>query len=312
MNPTVVTVTLNPALDKTVTVPSFEVGGLNRVQQVRLDPGGKGINVAKVLRGFDVEVTAAGLIAGTIGRHLLKQLDAQRVDHRFVEVAGETRTNLKVYDESARVTTELNELGFDVQAEDLEAFRQQVEELLSEASYLVLGGSLPQGVPDEIYGTLIELANAKGVRTILDADGMAFKKGLEARPYAVKPNLFELQQLTGRPLDAMADIVAAGQELLERGISLVVISMGGDGAVFITKEQVVHTTPFAITPQSTVGAGDSMVAAIVHGLAMNKPLAELAQWATTAGTVTASKRGTQVCTLAEVSEQVHRVQTTRI
>jgi 1-phosphofructokinase len=312
MKESVVTVTLNPALDKTVTVPSFEVGGLNRVQQVRLDPGGKGINVAKVLRGFEADVTAAGLIAGNVGRHLLKQLDSQGVAHRFVEVAGETRTNLKVYDASACVTTELNEIGFDVQAADLEAFRRQAEALLAEASYLVLGGSLPQGVPADIYGTLIELANAKGVRTILDADGEAFKKGLAARPYAVKPNLFELQQLTGRPLEAMPDIIAAGRELLQRGISLVVVSMGGDGAVFITEDEVVHTKPFPITPQSTVGAGDSMVAALVHGLAKQKPLVDLAKWATAAGTITASKRGTQVCTLAEVSEHVDSVQANRI
>ncbi|MBL0387842.1 1-phosphofructokinase [Tumebacillus sp. ITR2] len=307
MKSTVVTVTLNPALDKTVTVPALEVGGLNRVRQVRIDPGGKGINVAKVLHGFDVDVLATGLIAGGYGERLLAQLDRQGVPHSFVRVPGETRTNLKVYSESDQVTTEINENGFDVQPQSVLEFLNVLEELLSEASYLVLAGSLPKGVSSDIYGQLVELANSKGVRTILDADGDALKKGLEARPYAVKPNLFELQQLTGQGVETLDEIISAGQTLLARGLSLVVVSMGGDGAVFLNKEETYQVKPFPITPQSTVGAGDSMVAALVHGLVTGKSLPELAEWATTAGTVTASKRGTQVCTAEEVQNEVHRV-----
>lgn len=308
----VVTVTLNPAIDKTVTVPSLLVGGLNRVAETRIDPGGKGINVAKVLHDFGVQVRATGLIAGSQGQQLLGQLQAKGIEHQFTEIAGQTRVNMKIYDAESRVTTELNESGFAVEQGQLEAFAANLGELLGGADLLVLGGSLPQGVPADVYSRFVAMAQERGVRTILDADGAALKAGLEARPFAIKPNLYELEQLVGRELPEQADVVAAGRELLGGGLSLLVISMGGDGAIVMDERETYRVTPFAITPQSTVGAGDSMVAAIAHGLLAGLPLQEIAARAATAGTVTASKPGTQVCTLQEVEENVHRVKTERL
>jgi 1-phosphofructokinase len=312
MQTAVVTVTLNPALDKTVTIPSFEIGGLNRVQDVRVDAGGKGINVAKVLNQFGVNVTATGFVAGMQGDYLLGQLEQAGIRAAFTNVEGETRTNLKIYDEAAKITTEVNESGFRISAEVLDRFRQQFDALLDQAGLLVLGGSIPPGVPEEIYAELIRAAHAKGVRTILDAEGEAFKKGLAARPYAVKPNVYELELLVGRKLETDQEIVAAGQEWIAQGISLITISMGGDGAIVLTPDEAYRVRPFPITPQSTVGAGDSMVAAICYCLLNGMNVQETLEWAATAGTVTASKRGTQVCTLAEVREHVGHVQATRI
>ena len=312
MTASVVTVTLNPAIDKTVTVPSLQVGGLNRIQHSRIDPGGKGINVAKVLHGFGVDVTAAGLIAGVQGQHLLRQLNAIGVAVDFQEVDGETRTNLKVYAEEDRVTTEFNENGFTVADEALNAFQQKLAQRLRQTSVLVLGGSLPPGVPANIYGDCIRLAREQSVKTILDADGEAFRNGIEAGPYVVKPNVFELEQLFGRSLSSQEEILRAGRELLDKGIELVVISMGGEGAIVLDRNEAYHVAPFPITPRSTVGAGDSMVAAIAYCLLEGKTVREIAEWATTAGTVTASKPGTQVCTLAEVQQEISRVNARRI
>ncbi|MGB8955545.1 MAG: 1-phosphofructokinase [Tumebacillaceae bacterium] len=312
MTATVVTVTLNPAIDKTVTVPTLEVGGLNRIQQSRLDPGGKGINVAKVLHGFGLDVTATGFVAGIQGQHLLRQLHAIGLRSDFQEIEGDTRTNLKVYAEDTRVTTEINENGFTVSGEALAAFQQKLSKLLKRASVLVLGGSLPPGVPVHIYRDFIGLANAQGVKTILDADGEALRQGIEAQPFVVKPNVYELEQLFGRTLGTQDDIVGAGRELLDKGISLVVISMGSQGSIVLDREQAYQVSPFPITPQSTVGAGDSMVAAIAYCLLAGKSVREIAEWATTAGTVTASKSGTQVCTLPEVTQHLSRVKALRI
>lgn len=310
MKSTVVTVTLNPALDKTVTVSGFEIGGLNRVRDLRVDPGGKGINVAKVLKKFNVNVIAAGLAAGFQGQQLLKQLTGDAVEVCFVNVPGETRTNLKIVDEKSKVTTEINEPGFTVLPDNLLRLGQKLSELLDQAAFLVISGSLPPGVPDHIYKDYIELANSKGVKAILDADGGALREGIKAKPYAIKPNLHELEHLVGRKLATIPEIVSAGRELLGQGIALVIISMGSQGAVVLDKKEVYQVTPFPISPKSTVGAGDSMVAALAYSLLGNKSLAETAVWATTAGTVTASKAGTQVCTLAEVQNflsQVHAV-----
>lgn len=307
MNSSVVTVTLNPALDKTVTLAGLEIGGLNRVQNMRLDPGGKGINVAKVLKKFDVEVTAAGLIAGAQGQQLLKQVEREAIKVRFVNVQGETRTNLKVVDETTKTTTEINEPGFTVSADNLAQFRQELLQLLDAAAVLVIGGSLPPGVPEDIYRDYIELANSKGVKAILDADGQAFREGLKAKPFAVKPNIHELEELLGQKLETVQEIVSAGKALVQQGISLVIISMGSRGSIVLDEKEVYQVTPFSITPQSTVGAGDSMVAALAYSLLEAKPLAEIAILATTAGTVTASKSGTQVCTLAEVKDSLTKV-----
>lgn len=307
MNSSVVTVTLNPALDKTVTIHGLQFGGLNRVQQMRLDPGGKGINVAKVLNQFGVSVTATGFIAGSQGRFLLKQLEQQQIKTDFLEIQGETRTNLKIYDELAKITTEINEPGFTVHPEDLQVYRQKLLILFHHASVLVVGGSLPPGVPEDIYREYIQMANELGVKTILDADGVSFQEGIKGKPFAIKPNRFELEQWVGHELKTESEVVAAGKQLLKTGVSIVVVSMGAEGSIVMNEHEAFRVHPFPITPKSTVGAGDSMVAALVYSLLNGKSLKDTAVWATTAGTVSASKSGTQVCTLPEVQQSVSRV-----
>ncbi|MFZ5626321.1 MAG: 1-phosphofructokinase [Bacillota bacterium] len=303
----VVTVTLNPALDKTVTVEGFTIGSLNRVQEVRLDPGGKGVNVARVLNNFGVKVLATGFIAGMQGKLLLKALEDDGIRTAFVNVPGETRTNLKVVDIATRQTTEINEPGFIVDFPRMQTFYQLLDPILEQTAYLVLGGSLPQGAAADTYRELIIKAKAKGVKVVLDADGEALRAGLAAQPFAVKPNLAELENLLGRSLQDTEAIIAAGRQLLEQGVELAVISRGSKGAVVLNREEVIVTEPFPIVPQSTVGAGDTMVAALVYALLQQKPLTETAAWATAAGTIAASKAGTQVITRDEVEANLSRV-----
>ncbi|SHH16879.1 1-phosphofructokinase [Desulforamulus hydrothermalis] len=311
MQSKVVTVTLNPALDKTITIPQLEVGGLNRVEQVRLDPGGKGINVAKVLKKFSVDVIATGFL-GSEGEFLQRSLQKLGIKTDFINVPGVTRTNLKIVDNQTKFTTEINELGFVVLDEHLASFRKKLRHLLQNTAVLVLGGSLPRGVPPTIYADYISLAREYNVKTILDADGLALEEGIKACPFAVKPNVHELAGLMGRPLTTEKEIVAAGQELIKAGITIVVISRGSEGTIAMAKDEAYIVTPFSIIPQSTVGAGDSMVAAMAYAILQNKSLVETARLATVAGTVTASKPGTEVCSLNEVQLQLNKVQATWI
>ncbi|UFJ42654.1 1-phosphofructokinase [Brevibacillus humidisoli] len=305
----IVTITLNPALDKTVTVEHFQQGGLNRVKDARIDPGGKGINVARVLRQFNTPVTATGFIAGLPGRQLLDQITEQGIVADFCTLPGEMRINMKVYDEAAKVTTEINEPGFQVTSADLQRIKEKLFTLLADAEVLVIGGSLPQGAPESLYREYIDMANEQGVKTILDADGAAFLEGIKAQPDVVKPNQYELEQAVGKQLHSLHDTVLAARDLLERsGVKLVVVSMGGNGAIAITQAEGYYAKPFPITPQSTVGAGDSMVAALAYSLQAGWTVSETIRWATAAGTVTAAKSGTQVCTLAEVQQSLNRVE----
>lgn len=312
MNPYVVTVTLNPALDKTVTLDKLKVGGLNRVGNIRVDPGGKGVNVAKVLNKFGVNVVAAGLIAGFQGQLLLQYLEEERIKSRFIKVQGETRVNMKIIEEQTETMTEINEAGFAVNNKALEEFEEELSGLLEQASLLVLSGSLPRGVQDSVYRKYIELAKGRGVKTILDADGDVLKEGIKALPYAIKPNIHELEKLFGRKMADDMEITRAARQLIHEGINLVIVSKGAEGAVVLDKNVTYSVKPFPIIPKSTVGAGDSMVAALAYTLMNNKPLCDIARWVTTAGTVTASKPGTQVCEIGEVQQFLDQVQLAKL
>lgn len=312
MRPSVVTVTLNPAIDKTVVIEKLNVGGLNRVQSVRMDPGGKGINVAKVLNQFGVHVTATGLIAGTQGLNLLHYLALEKIAANFLTISGETRTNLKIIDSSSNRTTEINEAGFLVGDTEINRFKAQLSVLLDEAAYLVLSGSLPPGVGSGIYRELVEIAKGKGVKTILDADDAALFEGIQAAPFAIKPNIHELGNLTGRELADDQDVICAARKILEKGIEIIIVSMGAQGAIIMDKKTTYRVWTDSIVPKSTVGAGDSMVAVLAYSLLSQFSLEETAQWVTAAGTVTASKSGTQVCSLAEVRQFLNKVKIKRM
>ena len=304
----IVTVTMNPALDKTVTVENFEAAKLNRIQDIRLDPGGKGINVARVLKRFDTEVMAWGLLGGLTGRLLAWKLEELGIPSDFLEVEGETRTNLKVVDKLTGETTEINEPGVQVGPETADRFLERFESGISDYDCLLLGGSLPPGLPEDWYRRLISIAKSKGVPALLDADGKAFHHGIEAAPWAIKPNIHELEGYCGRKLYTFEDMLHEACKLIDKGIGLVQISMGGDGSLLTDGREAFLARPFPITPASTVGAGDSMVAALAYGLLRGLGNEEMARLASAAGTVTASKPGTQVCSLEEIMESAHLVQ----
>lgn len=312
MSSYVVTVTLNPALDKTVVIPHLEVGGLNRVQRLRVDPGGKGINVARVLNKFGISTKATGLLAGSQGQLLLNYLNLESISADFLTIPGETRTNLKIVDDRTNVTTEINETGFKVAPSDMNSFITKLSTMLEEASCLVLSGSLPPQVEPTIYRQLIDLANRKGVKSILDADDKALVEGIQAVPFAIKPNIHELEQLTGCKMANDRDIVRACRLLLKRGIQMIIVSMGAQGAIVMNCHEAYRVKMEAIIPKSTVGAGDSMVGALVYSLLNQHSLAETARWAVAAGTVTALKSGTQVCSLQEVGQFLNQISLKKI
>lgn len=309
MNPAVVTVTMNPAVDKTVSVDKIELAGLNRIKEIRMDAGGKGINVAKVLSGFGVSAAALAVAGGYQSRLLRDKLEQAGITCGFEEAQGETRVNLKVVDESTRQTTEFNERGIQVNEALLDRFTLRFAGALEGAAYAVIGGSLPPGAPAGYYRTLIEEARKRKVPVILDADGPAFAEGMEAKPYAIKPNLLELEHYFGRTLADDKQLVMAARELIRtKGIELVLVSMGGDGSILISGTEAYRAKPFPIQPLSTVGAGDSMVAAMVYSLLGGRTLPEMARITSAAGTITASKPGTQVCTLDEVEARLSQVE----
>lgn len=297
---TITAVALNPALDRTLLVPGFRVGTTARITSSRLDPGGKGINVARALRGLGAPVRVVGFLGEEDGHLIAGHLERAGIAAAFVPVPGATRVNLKIIDPDTRTLTEINDAGFSVAGTHLDRLVDLIRPALTETDLLVLTGSLPPGAPPAFYGQLIALAAAAGVSAILDADGDALAQALPARPALVKPNQAEAERVLGRPLPTRADLAAAAAELLQRGAGTVVLSAGAAGAALVSPTARLWATPPAIRPGSAVGAGDSMVAALSLALVRGLPAAEALRLAVAAGAAAASREGTQVCTRADV------------
>lgn len=255
------TVTLNPALDKTATIPNFRTDGVNRIDSLRTDPGGKGINVSKVIQKLGAESTALGILAGHSGQKIAQSLEEMGLTCRFTFVPGETRTNLKIVDPVGHTHTDINEPGQPVSQEILQEMLNALLQQLQEGDIVVLSGSLPRGAAPDTYGTWTHACREKGARVFLDADGAPLHHGLEAKPFLVKPNEKELANL----LDASSkesDLISAGRKLRGQGIARVVISLGAEGALFFLEDAVYRAKGLVVPVGSTVGAGDSMVAAL--------------------------------------------------
>jgi 1-phosphofructokinase len=304
----IVTLMLNPSVDVMLEFESFTKTKTNRVKNKIELMGGKGLNVSKVSSSFGMDVCATGFIGKDRAEELSQVLKASGIENAFVEVDGETRINYKFADSSDGTLTEANARGFSVGKEDVAKLEKVMENVLDDAEILVLTGSLPQGVSSDFYAECIKKANAKGIKTVLDASGEALKVAIEKKPYAIKPNIDELSEFFGKNLTDKQEISDVLKELNQKGINLVVASMGAEGAMFSQNEKVLCGKTFAIEFMSAVGAGDSMVGAMCYAISQNLPLERLARLSIAAGCITTSKSATNLCTAPEVFTNEERVE----
>lgn len=284
----IITVTLNPAIDKTAYVKTFIEGGLNRLENVVIDLGGKGINVSKAIKALGGDSIITGFIAGSNGDWIKQELDKQEFKTDFQIIEGNTRINLKVLDKEMNLT-ELNELGSPVHDKDIKDFIDKLLSMVNEGDLVVLSGSVPPNTPKDIYTTLIKGIKQKGSKVILDADGELFKEGIEAEPNIIKPNKYEICKYFDMDENAsdFEVISQARSLLLYKNMDLIALSMGAKGAVFLTRDETVIVPGLKVRTNSAVGAGDSMVGALAYGISQELeliPLVKLAV-ATSAGAV---------------------------
>lgn len=291
----ITTVTLNPAIDKTITLENFIYGAVNRIQSVREDMGGKGINVAKVLNSLGYDTCAIGLIGENNIGNVRLLLRNENLDTEFVKTPGNTRTNMKIIETRTKTTTDINEAGFHVSATHIEMMKTLVRKYAQKSKYLVFSGSLPAGTNPDLYFELMQsVADIGGLKTVLDAEGELLLAGLKAKPFAIKPNLFELESALNQKLDSHSKIVTAAKSLIcEYQIKNVLVSMGGDGSILVTEDQSFYAKALKVDVKGTVGAGDSMLAGYLFGLTGRDGLKEALAWATVCGALAVSKEGTQ-------------------
>jgi len=301
------TVTLNPAVDKELVVPEIAFDSVLRAGVTRVDFGGKGFNVSRMLQALGAESTALGFAGGKSGDLLREGLESLGIGTDFVPVSGETRTNVSVVTEPASHYLKVNEPGPTISASELDELRRKVRALSREGDWWVLAGSLPPGVPTAVYADLITDIQAAGGRVILDTSGEALGLGCQARPFLAKPNDIEVHQLTGLPVNNPAEIAAAAQAVQASGVGHVVVSLGKAGALLVDETAVWQAASPKIQERNPIGAGDSMVGGLVFALSQGYAVAEALRWGIACGAATASLPGTAVGTRPLVEELLPQV-----
>ena len=300
---TIATLTLNPAIDQSVAISDFTAGEVNRVDWERSDPGGKGVNVASFLADLGFRVTVTGFLGRENCAVFERLFRDKGMTDAFLRIAGKTRVNVKIIDEVQRRNTDINFLGQAVGAADLASLRGAIDALLAGHQWFVLSGSLPAGVPADIYSELIGLLKSAGKRVLLDTSGEPMRAAIAAAPHAIKPNIAELEEVLSVRLPDQAAVAQAARALVDGGIECVIVSMGKDGALFVDAQECLLALPPAVEVKSTVGAGDAMVAGFVAGRLRGASLADCARLATATAVGALTRLGPRLST-AQTTESI--------
>ncbi len=297
---------LNPTIDKTLYLDRLCVGGTNRPNRIVINGAGKAINVAVVLSELNVRAKVIGIVNQT-DREIKERLQNAGIAYDFLELPGQTRVNTKIFDEEMSIITELNESGSEISPENIGRIVRKIIEGLAEGDIAVLTGSIPAGCGKQVYADLIAALNKKKVKCVLDADGEALLRGVEEKPYMIKPNIEEMSALLGyRVGEEKEELIEAGRMLLEKGISVVGISLGAKGAVLMDKEKVLFAQAEKVKVKSTVGAGDSMVAGMISRF--DKDLEAMLRAGVAAATGSVTQEGTNLCTAELFSKYYSGIQ----
>lgn len=258
----ITTITMNASIDKAYFMDSIiENGTVMRVAQCRNTAGGKGLNVARAAARCGADVQASGMVGGFNGQYLESMLNADGIAHRFVHVAGETRSCINILDEKYG-STEYLEPGCEISPEEEADFMEKYPEIIKDSDVVTISGSIPKGMKKDIYGRMIAIAKEMGKKVLLDTSGENLRQGIKAKPTLVKPNQDEIEQLFDVKLHSVEEVISYAWKIYEQGIPYVVISLGGKGACMLCKDGLLQGQSPKIEAVNTVGCGDSMVGAL--------------------------------------------------
>jgi 1-phosphofructokinase family hexose kinase len=296
------TVTLNPCLDRYIDVETLDTDDVNRAVHEARFAGGKGINVSRVIHELGGDTVALGFSGGFSGYELEGRLVNSGITSGFTTIAGDTRTNINIRDLRNGETTRVNAIGPTIQEAELGAFAHAFRRLAPAPAYVVLSGSVPPGVTHGIYAQLARWAQDQGAKVVLDTDGEPLRLGLAARPYMVKPNIHELSRLLDEDLhQAPPQVVASrARALVSAGVSIVVVSLGGSGALAVTDTGAWLAVAPPVPVHVTVGAGDSLVGAFINALSRGQSVAEALRDGVAAGAASVQTSGTELAHRPEV------------
>ena len=303
----ITTVTLNPAIDKTLTIEDFELNKVNRVSKISEGLGGKGINVSKVLNYLGTKNIAIGFI-GEKNYSRVKSLNlVDPIDTDFVLVDANTRTNTKIIDPNSHDTTDINEAGFEVNTKHIEQMQTLISNYSKQSEYIIFSGSLCQGMSQDIYQNLLKRVD-KNCRLVVDADGEMLKTSLLESPFLIKPNIHELERLLNQKLKSSEEIVDACKTLiLKYQIQYILVSLGEEGSMLVSKDNCLKANALKVEVVSTVAAGDSMLAAFLSNYKVSKNTKEALRYGACAGSLAVCDTSTDIFKTKTIEEVIHKI-----
>lgn len=296
----IITVTLNPALDVTYTFSCFSEGKTNRPASVREDIGGKGINVSKHLLGLLETSLVTGFLAGENGKKIREAVEKLSLPSYFYFLAsGNTRKNTKMVSLENKVQTEINEQGAFVSEEEWKKFSDKLFSFCSPQDAVIISGSLPPGITIEQFGDFLSALKEKEVNLFLDTSKEALKEAVQHRPFFIKPNREELEEVLGISIKTEEDCKRAGTKLIRKGVKHMILSLGSEGSFYISEKTILHAKKVSLEVKSCVGAGDAMVAAAAYAFLHGYSESDLFTLAVAASMAAVTKEGTQAITMEE-------------
>lgn len=300
------TITLNPSIDRRYSTKGFEKGKIFRTDDFQYTPGGKGINVSKVIKALDEPVVATGFLGGRAGSFIKEKLDEMNITSDFISIKGETRSCIAILSDDGS-QTEILEPGPLILQEDMERFVCLYEKLIVDTDLVCASGSLPRGLSLDTYKVLIQLANKQGKKFILDTSGEALKQGIEAKPYLIKPNREELESLIGKSICSENDIIKAAKSIINKGISIVAVSLGEEGSLVFNDNYMYRVKTPKINAINPVGSGDSMIGGFAVSIKRNYDFEDMLRLAAACGTANAMEEETGKVDINKVNKLMDEI-----
>ncbi len=301
------TLTLNPAVDRELTVPAIEYDSVLRASKSRVDFGGKGFNVSRLLKNLGAANTAVGFLGGRSGELLRDGLQQLGIGTDFVWLSGETRTNISIVTDAHNHYIKVNEEGPPVEQAKQQELLARVDAITQHGDWWVIAGSLPPCIGVDFYARIIKVLNSHEANVVLDTTGESLRQACAQHPFLVKPNVEEARLLTGKPLNKLTEIVQAATEIREMGAQNVAVSMGKAGAILHTDDGTWLISAPKVQEKNPIGAGDSMVGGLVWALTQGFPLRDSLCWGVASGASTASQGGTEIGSRPLIEELVAQV-----
>ena len=296
------TLTPNPSIDRSLTLPEIRFNTVLRSHQVRLDWGGKGFNVSRALAQFGIESTAMAWVGGGTGKMLADGLQRLGIATDFVWVEEETRTNTMIIEEQGDWHIKVNEPGPPISQQDVEQLISKAESYVKKGDLWILSGSLPPDVPVDFYAQLTTLLKSRGAKVYLDSNGDPLRLGCQAGPYLVKPNAFEASHIVGFDINDQEDAKRAALPFLRMGVEFFGLTMGSSGLLLATQREMVFASPPKMGVHNAAGSGDTVMAAIIYAQMQGMSLVEVARWAVATGAASVETEGVSEFTIDRVQE----------